>query len=838
MSFPPCPECQTPLTGEPTCSACGIRLIGPDAERLWQVDVELGHVDARRGVLLAERGRLLALLHDVDRATTVRATSSAGTSVTPGPAWDAWDPNGKSGVPQVRTAQPASAPRTVREWTPQRVQNTLLGLGGLLLTVAGIVFAAVTYDRLGAGGRAAVLVALTLVAGLVVPRLIARGLGATAETVAAVALVLAALDAYGLRTLGLAEDSRGLVYAAGSCLGLALLCAAYATVVPVRLPRVGGVVLAHLPVPLLLSAEAAGLGTAGLVLAVLACVDLVAWTLMTRTPDGQVRRDLLAALLPCASLSVAMALGLAAAGAFLPDGRTAGALGLLVLAALAGATGLRTAGSTRFTLHAVPAPLAALAALALSADSTTSVRQPLVLAAVGLIAMQLSALLPYAWRPGPVAGALATAAFGLITQAEAVAQALVLPLAWLADPWTLTAGSSARAALSPDQSWSGTAVTLVVLLAAAVAAAGAGLALHRVRVSLVPVAALAVLSTLVLPLGLNTSYPLALVLLLATTIGLLTGAAVLARTDLSWALLGAGSATGLLTGVWAAADRSATLLVLPVLALAFAAVALRHPIAVSAAGITAGAALASVGAARDLSGDQVGGLLLLAPAALIALTFALDRSRRLAAEVAAALLGLTSMALAITDTGWLSWTLALIGLLALADALHPDRRRVAAAGALLLAASSWVRLADAGVESPEPYVVPLGFVALGFGYLRARRDASVRSFAAYGPGLSALLLPSLIASLDDETLTRPLLLGAVALGVLLVGARERLQAPLVLGAAVLVIDALHLLAPYAAALPRWTTLGASGLLLVAVGATYERRRQDLVRARDRFEQLT
>lgn len=209
----------------------------------------------------------------------------------------------------------------------------------------------------------------------------------------------------------------------------------------------------------------------------------------------------------------------------------------------------------------------------------------------------------------------------------------------------------------------------------------------------------------------------------------------------------------------------------------------------------------------------------------------------MALEVAAGGLALVAIALASGDVGWLSWALAVTAVLGLADALHPDRRLVAVAGALLLSASSWVRLADAGVAAPEPYLVPLGLVALVLGHLRLRSRPGTRSFAAYGPGLSALLLPSLLASLDDESLTRPLLLGAVALGVLLVGARARLQAPIVIGGAVLVADALHLLAPYAAALPRWTTLGAAGLLLVALGATYEQRRQDVARIRDRFDAL-
>ena len=201
------------------------------------------------------------------------------------------------------------------------------------------------------------------------------------------------------------------------------------------------------------------------------------------------------------------------------------------------------------------------------------------------------------------------------------------------------------------------------------------------------------------------------------------------------------------------------------------------------------------------------------------------------------MLAIVAIGLTVDDAGWLSWALASVGIVALADALHEDRRVLAAAGGLLLSASSWVRLADAGVHAPEPYVVPLGLVALALGWARVRRQPSTRSFAAYGPGLSLLLLPSLIASFDDATLTRPLLLGAAALLVLLVGARYRLQAPLVIGGAVLAVDAVQLLAPYANALPRWLTLGAAGLLLVAVGATYEQRRRDVSRLRERFDAL-
>ncbi|MBK5307360.1 MAG: hypothetical protein JJD92_11795 [Frankiaceae bacterium] len=830
----PCPDCRAPLTGATTCASCGLRLTGPEAVRLWDVDQALAGLDARRAELLTERTSLLAALRG-EGTVLSPAPASPGqmTATSASTAAPHAIPGRPSGPPAPVWQSPVQMPR--QEWTPQRVQNTLLSLGALLLTIAGIVFAAVTYDRLGAGGRAAVLVALTVIAGTAVPRLKGRGLDATAETIAVVTLALAALDAYGLRTLGLAEDSSASVYAAGSAAVLAVVAALYATVVPVVVPRIAAVALAHLPVPLLLGHANASVGEGGLALALVVAADLAVWVLLDRF--GAALRDAQIAVLVAGTATAGIAVLLSTAGAFF-DGEGPGQLGLVTLAALAACAGLLCSNAgLRAVLTALPAPLVSTAAYALSSDRLTEAQQPLVLAAVALVAIQLAGLLPRDWRPGPVTGALVVAGSALATQAEAVSQAAVLPLTWLATPWTLAAGRDARHALSPDTAWDGTVVTLLVLVCAAVVVTGAGLALHRLAAAAVPTAVLLVVAAVVLPLGLATTYPLALILLLGCSAGLLTAGVATSRTDLSVAALGAGGAMAVLAAAWSTADRDATLLVLATLTVLFTGVAVRRGEAAGVAGLTAGALLAAGGAARQLSADQVGGLLLVAPAVLVALTFVLDGVRRVAVDVAAAALAVTAVVLTLDDAGWLSWSLAIVGLIALADALHPDRREVAAAGGLLLAASSWVRLADAGVVAPEPYVVPLGVVALALGWLRVRRAPSTRSFAAYGPGLTLLLVPSLIASLDDDTLTRPLLLGAAALVVLLVGAQQRLQAPLVLGGAVLAIDALQLMAPYAAALPRWLTLGAAGLLLVGVGATYEQRRRDVARLRERFDAL-
>jgi hypothetical protein len=319
--------------------------------RLWDVDLAIVRLQAERIELVA------ALRPGASTSRTARTTSMAATSASP-----------------VTDRMPG-LPGAQREWTPKRVQNTLLGLGGLLLTVAGIVFAAVTYDRLGAGGRATVLLALTVLAGLAAPRFKARGLGATAETLAAVTLALAALDAYGLRTLGLAESAQALTYTAGSCLALAVACGLYAAVVPVRLPRFAGVVLAQLPVPLLMASHHATAGVGGLSLSLLAAVDAAAVALLMRRPATEWLRDAWSAAAVCAGAAAMCALPAALAGAFAPDGRGAGVTGLLVLAAAAAGCGVLLAGPARLVAHALPAPCSSRSSPRRSASSRCSSRR-------------------------------------------------------------------------------------------------------------------------------------------------------------------------------------------------------------------------------------------------------------------------------------------------------------------------------------------------------------------------------------------------------------------------------------------------------------------------------
>jgi hypothetical protein len=99
--------------------------------------------------------------------------------------------------------RPASAPRRAQgeaahqpEASTQSVQNILLGLGALLLGVAAVVFAGVAVSN--QFGRAAILAFATAIALSVAPGIARRGLTSTAESVAAVGLVLLPMTLYAL----------------------------------------------------------------------------------------------------------------------------------------------------------------------------------------------------------------------------------------------------------------------------------------------------------------------------------------------------------------------------------------------------------------------------------------------------------------------------------------------------------------------------------------------------------------------------------------------------------------------------------------------------------------
>ena len=86
---------------------------------------------------------------------------------------------------------------------------------------------------------------------------------------------------------------------------------------------------------------------------------------------------------------------------------------------------------------------------------------------------------------------------------------------------------------------------------------------------------------------------------------------------------------------------------------------------------------------------------------------------------------------------------------------------------------------------------------------------------------------TIVVAMSALALTGMGFLTSIGLSTALVvfGTLTHRQAPFVVGAGALAFVVVVRLGPYAPLVPRWVTLATVGLVLLAVGATYERRRQ-------------
>ncbi|WP_329387743.1 hypothetical protein OG625_31490 [Streptomyces sp. NBC_01351] len=766
----------------------------PPAEELALIDRELAQLDSRRQYLLARRDWLLRLLH-------AAVPLAAPPAPTAGPAKD------------------ASAPSA---------QNVLLTLGAVLLAVAALAFTLVSWGSLGIAGRSVVLGAVTAAALAAPVPLLRRGLRSTAESVAAVGLLLTALDAYALHRVGMpGTDPRA--YAAGAAAVLAAVWAGYGFALrELRIPRPAAVLAAQFPLPLAALAAQAG------------PLEL-AWALLaTAALDAALAVRLRWAALPAVALGTAAVLtgvseswaAVSAAEAWPPSAL------LLAGAALGVAAAWREPRAWVAAL--VGGVLAVVAVGGLSRpelEPSWSVLVHLLVALPLLAAVRVHALPAHVRRglgwAGAVVGAL-TALSGWV----AVAPALLGRVGVLDEVWAATSPAA-------DPYGSGVAVVLGLLLTA-----GSAWWLSRVLSRPEPAAVAVVLGwaglfAAPLLLGFPVAAAFAAQLAVTAAAGLLALRSPERGTGITagaCALAGAANVSlGALDG------RLATFAVWGLLGALCAAAAAYGP---AARWARAGAAACAVGyatgllvaaaALTDLAVVWWALWVLAVPAVVAALGPRLG-GVRLPAEIAAGAAGALAVALSAGRPGTLALVLALLGVVCAGAAVRPDRRVLGWAAGALFVAATWVRLADSGVSAPEAYTLPVTLPALAVGLLRRRKDPAVSSWTAYGAGLSATLLPSLLAAWGDPDWVRPLLLGVAALAVTLAGAQRRLQAPLLLGGAVLAVVALHELAPYvvqvAGALPRWVPPALAGLLLLAVGATYEKRLRDARRLRDAIGRL-
>ncbi|MFJ3671737.1 SCO7613 C-terminal domain-containing membrane protein [Streptomyces sp. NPDC090106] len=762
--------------------------IPPPAEELRLLDAELFRLDARRAQLLHRRAWLVAALQ-----------------------------------PQA----PVRPPRP--ETTPPRVQNVLLMLGGILLVIAATAFTLVSWGELGIGGRALVLGGVTAATLAAPVALLRRGLRSTAEAVAGLGLALTALDAIALYSLAF-PDAEADTYTAVATALLAALWAGYGLlprVSELRLPRPAALSMAQFP--LFFAAWALGADVYGVTAAVL----------VTAAFDTVVALG--ASARPVRLLAAVGAYGLGGPGAWTagvlawtasgPGAAARAAALLLFAAALALAAAWRLGGRHAVGLATAAGLLtvAALGAVPLSAlPGMWAAPVHLAFGIALLAALRPVLRLPEQVRRGFAVASAAVQALALVGALPVVAVTLLGPVAWTWHAWS-GAPANAREAVTADAPWPPDAATvpLVLVAVAAVLAVAVRRAKWRPR-ALTGALTLAWAAALTLPAVLELPF----------TTGLLALGALTAVTLASPYGQPASTVLALVTSAvlafTALASQSATLTALGALTVFFAAVSWRlTPVTAPASLVSATALACATGAAAGWEPERTALLVLAVPVAAALVT---ARVNVPAVELTGAAAGLLAVGLAAGDLRVLALVLAVCAVITAGVAVRADRRPVGHASAALFVLAAWAYLAAWDVTAPEAYTVPVSVPALVVGHLRRRRDPGASSWTAYGFGLAATLVPSLCAAWGDPHWTRPLLLGLAALSVTLLGAGHNLQAPLLLGGAVLSLDALHELAPYIVqvtdALPRWVLPALAGLLLLALGATYEQRIRDVRRVRE------
>ncbi|GAB1690669.1 SCO7613 C-terminal domain-containing membrane protein [Krasilnikovia sp. M28-CT-15] len=593
------------------------------------------------------------------------------------------------------------------------------------------------------------------------------------------------------------------------------------------------------------------------------------------------------------TLTGVLALGIGAAvGA---DGRrdiggTALAVGLLAVPAI-GWTGAAAAGlDTSTQSHAALAGVALLVAVrhlvaarwpghgghALAAALLGAVSAPLwtllsddpagLYAATGLLLVALVTV----HRPqhGRSWAAAAAAPLGVVllgAVATSLVSVLVLPWGWLADVWS---GRPAGVGLHPDGLGR---VHVADVLAVTLLAPAAALAAGRRAAHWAASAPLALIASLTLAAA-GVGWPgVPAASLLAGLAGLLTVAVRPPWRPGTGGFGATGAGTRRHGGSWQTAGGLITAVTCALLTAAGLAGALptRWTTLVALGAVLAvGAAAGAAG--RDLPARLAGWL----GAAGAGLAFAFTAARAAGlpvAHTAIPVLGAAALALAVgtllagrrpvegralqaaahggavlalllsEGTRYAAVVCALWGVALGVRALRSGaaNRRIHIVAAACAELAGWWLLLDAQrVSTVEAYTLPAAAVALLAGWLARRTRADLSSWSAYAVALGAALLPTLAVVLAGDGPVRRLLLGLGALAVVLLGARARLQAPVVTGAAVLGVVALHEAALIWDLLPRWIPLAAAGLLLVGLAMTLERRRRDLARLRAALHRLT
>ena len=761
-----CPWCRSEISPQsPTCPACDLHLRDPLAA---QVFAALRRVDVLVGDL------------------RTRSAVPPEPEAAPRPAAPAQTRSG------VRTAS---------------VPGILLGLGALCLLVAAVTFLVFAWTWLGIGGRTVVLLALSGTAAGLSQWFSGRRLRVAAESLACVTLGLVALDTTGAIHAGWlgALDSPGRLVAIGAALAVG------AVGLLARTPR-----LVSAQAGLVVAADVVAVGLSGLTahvhpvlvgtvlgLAALAAVArrcsahvtfagavasaLLAWLTLAADAAGEVLSHLdLAALWQHGHGYAALA------AALLPLlGAVPGADRVLRVGAAGLSATLLTLLVAAPTLDERPTTLAVVAVAVLTAWSVAAVVRPVV-RAVAL---------------GPLACG-AVVALDMLADVVVAAQTR---LGEVGEPFGRSVSVGVTGAAPEVAAWLAPLLVLSLMLAAAAVSPST-----RTLPWELPAGLLALTATLTLA---SYDVPLAAVVAVPVAVGL---ALAVVRRDAAAPLLAVGCFLALpsagLTAIAAGvAVASGVLLMRPG--------RWTGELVVPAAAALLLEALASVAHVDpSLRGYPVlvvlGALAIWRPVPVLEVTAAACAVLASQGAVMSAADPQTALAIHLTVAG---------ALVVATSVIHPARRDLAWPGGLLLAAATWVRLADLGVTAPEPYTLPSGVALVLVALDRLRRDAEAPTRLLV-PGLSLATVPSLLWVLDQPTGPRVALLGAGCLALVLVGVRLRWSAPLLVGSTVGAVLVLRLLAPYAGTTPPWALIGLTGTLLTVVGVTWEQRLVELRRA--------
>ena len=248
---------------------------------------------------------------------------------------------------------------------------------------------------------------------------------------------------------------------------------------------------------------------------------------------------------------------------------------------------------------------------------------------------------------------------------------------------------------------------------------------------------------------------------------------------------------------------------------------IRGPAAVSAALLPGVAVLLLV--ADGLAAQQGGWILAVLGASVLGVASArVHQMEERPLAVAAGLIGLTAVSLTATSLAWgqLALQLSVTGAAALAYGQATRYRLATLIGLAELVLASWVGAAGLSVTTPEVYTLP---AAVGLLLAAGGRLVTGSSWSAWGAPLLVSLVPSTLVTLGNPDALRLVLLVAAATACAVAGTLTHRQAPFVIGLGVLTALAVTQLGPYATLLPRWLSLGAAGVLLLVLGASYERR---------------